>query len=78
MCQQPQKILIHFYDPKEDMSLGHKVKDWARSAVHECPKCKELKLQHITSYYHKNGYVEVRLKSERHLKNEVETLYHEL
>ena len=56
--------MVHFYDPKEDMSLGHKIKDYAKKAFTECNKCKELKIDHITCYYHKNGYVEMKLKSE--------------
>lgn len=40
----------------------------------QCHNCKELKLLHVTAYYHKNGYVEIKLKSEINIKTDFEIL----
>jgi len=71
-------LLVHFYNSKEDISLGHKIRDLAYTSISECFKCKDLKLNHIICYYHKQGYLEIRLKSEQHLKHEVEVIHYQL
>jgi hypothetical protein len=60
------------------VSLGNKIKEMVRACVQECTKCKELKINHITSFYHKNGYVELKLRAENHLKNDINSLDYEL
>ena len=76
MCQKPQKLLVHFYHDKEDFSLGDRLRLFAQSAIKPCFWCKELTMNHVFCYYHKNGYVEIRMKKDGHHNHDLETLSH--
>lgn len=39
MCQKPQKLLVHFYNDKEDISLGLKLIELAVNSIKKCTFC---------------------------------------
>jgi hypothetical protein len=51
--------------------LGDKLKQLAYNAMRDCYSCKQLNLKHDICYYHRNGYVEIKLKEDENLRNEI-------
>lgn len=66
--------MVHFYNDQEDTSLGNKLRQIAYNSIRQCFSCRNLNLKHDICYYHNKGYVEIRLKEDEHLKNDVEAI----
>ena len=54
---------VHFYsESHNDVSLVCKLRSLCENSVVKCKDCDQYQLYHSHHYYHKNGYVEMKMR----------------
>ena len=68
ICQSPTMNHVHFYSEKDnDISLVCMLRSLCLKSVSKCKTegCQQYNLYHQFHYYHKSGYVDMRLRFSR-------------
>lgn len=66
VCQSPKTVAVHFYNEKEnDISLISRLRELCPQSVTKCSACSQYQLYHTHHFFHKDGYVEMRMRFSR-------------